>query len=211
MNHMDHNYPGRTRGTSEPFRHFPSHTVVDPQGAQPVSKPNQRAEQAGYRLQAIIAPNITAALEHIGRELSVLDGWPERGDSVPVSASAELTSVERAANARFELTGAREDLRDKLDDAMAAIDSLQWHVQLILRMRVPRDVKGIAKPSTLCRDGITDATRAGSLEWHDPTCMMPAVKKGLCQIHYDARRYWCKTHGVDTSNEYEPGQVEGAA
>lgn len=160
-----------------------------------MSKPNQRAEQAGHRLQQIIAPNITAALEHIIRELSVCDGWPERGDSVAVSSSLGASTTERAMQARYELTEARERLRDKLNETIDAIDSLGWEALSILRMRVPRDEKPPATEK-LCRDGITDATRTGSLEWHDPTCMMPSVKLGLCQRHYDARRYWCQTHGV---------------
>ncbi len=56
----------------------------------------------------------------------------------------------------------------------------------------------------LCRDGISDTTRKGSIEWHDPTCQLPAVKLGLCQSHYDARRYWLNTHGIEDTGEHLP-------
>ena len=168
-------------------------------------KPNRQAVEAGEYLAGLVAANLTAALEHIHRELTTCDGFGERGDSVVVSASSESTSTERAMMARYELTEMRESLRDALSEAVEAVRRLGWTAQAAMRLRAPQ---GVVAPNTakLCRDGITDATRRGAVEWHDPTCMMPGVKLGLCQRHYDARRYWCTTNGVDHERE-EPLSV----
>lgn len=164
-----------------------------------MTKPNRKAEEAGHTLSTVIAVNITAALEHLQRELAISDGFPERGDTISVTASSESTSVERTMMARYELTEARETLRDALTEAVEAIRRLGWCAQAAMRLRAPHNA---VQPNTakLCRDGITDKTRQGSLEWHDPTCMMPAAKLGLCQRHYDARRYWLTTHDMDTDD-----------
>ena len=165
-----------------------------------MTKPNRTAEEAGYALQGPIAVSITNALDHLARELSAADGFAERGDSVNVMATSELTPTERAADARYELHAAVDSVKDALQDAVQAIRRLNWTTQAAMRIRAPRNA---VQPNAakLCRDGITDATRQGSLEWHDPTCMMPAAKLGLCQRHYDARRYWCQTHGIDHERE----------
>ena len=169
-------------------------------------RPNRQAEDAGHLLQTLIAINITNALEHLNRELSTCDGFGERGDSVSVSSSTESTSTERATMARYELTAMREELRDHLTDTVESIRRLNWCTQQAMRLRAP---KNVVQPNQakLCRDGITDATRKGSVEWHDPTCMMPAAKLGLCQKHYDARRYWCNAHDIDPEREELPSLV----
>lgn len=168
-----------------------------------MTKPNRRAEEAGYTLQHIIAANISNALDHLTRELSVCDGFGERGESVSVSSSTESTTTERAMMARYQLTEMRESLRDSLNEAIEAINRLNWTTQQAMRLRSPRDVVQ-PKQDKLCRDGITDTTRQGSLEWHDPTCMMTATKLGLCQRHYDARRYWLNSHGIPDTGEHLP-------
>ena len=171
-----------------------------------MTKPNRKAEEAGHTLSTVIALNITNALEHLSRELSVCDGFPERGDTVAVATSGGDTSTERAMMARYELTEMRESLRDDLTAALDAIRKLGWTAQAAMRLRAPHNA---VQPNTakLCRDGITDKTRQGSIEWHDPTCMMPAAKLGLCQRHYDARRYWLTSH--DITLEDEPDVVAG--
>jgi hypothetical protein len=161
-----------------------------------VTKPNRRAEEAGYTLQTIIAANISNALDHLTRELSVCDGFGERGESVSVSSSTESTTTERAMMARYQLTEMRESLRDALNEAIEAINRLNWTTQQAMRIRSPRDVVQ-PKQDKLCRDGITDATRQGSLEWHDPTCMKTADKLGLCSAHYMARRRWAENNAIE--------------
>lgn len=167
-----------------------------------MNKPNRKAEEAGHTLSTVIATNITNALDHLARELSVCDGFGERGDTVAVATSAGDTSTERAMLARYELTEMRESLTDDLTAALDAIRKLGWTAQAAMRLRAPHNA---VQPNTakLCRDGITDKTRQGSIEWHDPTCMMPSAKLGLCQRHYDARRYWLTTNGVQLEDEQD--------
>lgn len=171
-----------------------------------MTKPNRQAEEAGHTLSTIIATNITNALEHLARELTTCDGFGERGDSVTVSASSESTTTERAAMARYDLLEMRETLRDDLTEVMEAIRRLNWTTQKAMRLRAPKNVTQ-PNQAKLCRDGITDATRQGAIEWHDPTCMMTGTKVGLCQKHYDARRYWLTTHGIPDTGEHLPEVV----
>ena len=168
-----------------------------------MTKPNRQAEEAGHTLSTIIATNITNALEHLARELTTCDGWPEHGDSVTVSASSESTTTERAAMARYEMREMRETLRGDLTEVMEAIRRLNWTTQKAMRLRAPKNVTQ-PNQAKLCRDGITDATRAGAVEWHDPVCMMTGTKLGLCQRHYDARRYWLTAHGIPDTGEHLP-------
>ena len=171
-------------------------------------KPNKTATDAAYRLEAIHAPNLTAALEHLLRELSLADGYGERGESVNVTSSAELTPTEAAANARYELGMMREELRDALTVAVDGIDKLGWVIQRAMRLRAPRGVQA-ANAAKLCRDGLTDASRPGAVEWHDPTCCAGAVSRGLCKPHYDAMRYWRATHGLEPLAELDPVPLVG--
>lgn len=168
-----------------------------------MTKPNRTAEEAGYALQGPIAASITKALDHLARELSAADGFAERGDSVNVMATSELTPTERAADARYELHAAVDSLKDALQDAVQAIRRLNWTTQAAMRIRAPRNA---VQPNAakLCRDGITDTTRQGSLEWHDPTCMKGADRLGLCTAHYFARRRWAEAHQVDLRDPVIP-------
>ena len=168
-----------------------------------MTKPNRDLWQAGAALQDYIATNVTSALEHIHRELTILDGYPAGNDEPNVTATSELTSVERTVDARWALTNAREDLRDHKAQVLAAIRELNEFVNMVQRMRVPRvSVKPEDKKRDLCCSGGTG--KHAALEWHDPTCMMPAVKAGLCTAHYHAWYRARKRDGIDTSRDFEP-------
>ena len=172
-------------------------------------KPNKTATDAAYRLEAIHAPNLTAALEHLVRELSLADGYGERGESVSVTSSAELTPTEAAANARYELGMMREELRDALRDAVEGIDRLGFVIARAMRLRAP---KGTTAPNAakLCRDGLTDATRAWALQSKDhATCSAGQVSRGLCRVHYDQMRYWRATHGLEPLAETDSPPLAG--
>ena len=172
------------------------------------SKPNKTATDAAYRLEAIHAPNLTAADEHLLRELSLADGYGERGESVSVTSSAEMTPTEAAANARYELNAMRDELRAALQEAVDGIDRLGWVIQRAMRLRAPKGVPA-ANAAKLCRDGLTDASRPGAVEWHDPTCTAGAVSRGLCRKHYNAMYYWRSTHGLEPLPEQDPMPVLG--
>lgn len=167
-----------------------------------MTAPNVDLWQAGTALQGYVAQNLTAALQHIARELSALDGFPERGDNVSVSATSELTSVERHADGRWQLTSAREDLRDHKAAVLLAIRELNEAINAAMRIRAPRDVTQPNKKTGLCCSN--QLGKHGVLEWGDPLCMMTAAKAGLCQAHYMA---WYRARirdGIDTSRDFEP-------
>ena len=174
-------------------------------------KPNRQAVEAGEYFAGLVAVNLTAALEHIHRELTTCDGFGERGDSVVVSASSESTSTERAMMARYELTEMRESLRDALSEAVEAVRRLGWTAQAAMRLRAPQ---GVVAPNTakLCRDGITDRTRRWSIEdagGFDPTCMSAVARLGLCRRHYDRFRYWCRVTGIELPDEMDDPPAPG--
>lgn len=165
-------------------------------------QPNRDLWQAGAALQDYIAHSITAALEHIHRELTILDGYPSGNDEPNVTATAELTSVERTADARWSLTNAREDLRDAKAQVLKDIRELNEMANSILRMRVPRETKQPDKTKQCCAAG--QVGKEGAIEWGDPLCLMPAVKGSMCQAHYYAWYRHRKAHGIDTSRDFEP-------
>lgn len=171
-----------------------------------MTQPNVDLWQAGQQLANHVALNLSAALEHIQRELSIIDGFPERGEQVAVRASAELTTVERAAEARWQLTDAREQLRDQKATVLREIRDLNEYINLVMRLRVPKQVtKPDAKDGLCCSN---QAGRHGVIEWGDPLCTRNPTKSGLCEPHY---RKWLAARqrdGVDTSKDYEPARLE---
>ena len=168
-----------------------------------MTKPNRDLEQAGWTLTNVVAISLTSALEHIQRELSVLDGFSSGGPEVVVSASADLTGPERHADARWQMTNAREDLRDAKAAVLVSIRDLSELCQAVLAMRVP---KVVVKPEDRKKD-LCCSHQSGKhavVEWGDALCMMPGVKAGLCQAHYMA---WYRARvrdGIDTAKDFEP-------
>lgn len=167
-----------------------------------MTQANRDLEQAGWQLQTLVAVALTNALSHVQRELSVLDGHPERGEQVPVRASAELTTVERTADARWALTDAREELRDAKANVLLAIRELNELCNRVLRMRQPKVVTKPDDTKGLCCSN--QAGKHGVVEWGDPLCLRNGVKAGLCGAHYQA---WYRARlrdGIDTTKDYEP-------
>jgi hypothetical protein len=165
-----------------------------------MTQPNRDLDQAGHTLQHVLAHNLTAALEHLARELHNVDGFPERGESLGVQATSELTSTERAADVRFDLRSKLEDLRDAKAHMLKALHVLNDEINEAMRMRVPKNVKAPGKPTGLC-----DQTgKEGAIEWGDPLCPMPAVKGGMCQAHYFRWYRHRQEHGIDVSNDHQP-------
>ena len=170
-----------------------------------MTQPNVDLWQAGASLQGYIAQNLTAALQHIARELSALDGFPERGDQLSVRASAEMTSVERHAEGRWALTNAREDLRDRKAAALLSIRELNEAINEAMRLRAPRDVTQPNKNQGLCCSNQLGLHAV--IEWGDALCLRLPVKKGLCEKHWKAYYRACERDGVDRTKDYEPCQT----
>jgi hypothetical protein len=164
-----------------------------------VTKPNRDLYQAGQTLQDITAPNLTAALEHLARELHACDGWAEKGEQLGVHSEAELTPTERAADLRYELRNAVEDLRDAKARFLLELRNINDAINQAMRMRAPRPTQP-SKPTGMC-----DQTgKEGAVVWGDPLCPATAVKGGMCQAHYTRWRRHRIAMGIDTSKDYEP-------
>lgn len=178
------------------------HIDVDTTKAQRAIRPNRDLDQAGYSLQHVIAAQLTAALDHIARELNSLDGYGSGTPEVSVSASAELTAPERYADARWNLTCALDDLKDAKNELLACVRQMSEQCVRVMGMRAPRDVVKPPDRSGLCCSG--QAGKHAYIEWADPLCMMPAIKSGLCQAHYMSWYRARKRDGIDVTKDHEP-------
>lgn len=168
-----------------------------------MSRPNRRAEDAGHTLQHVVARTVSDALDHIRRELSLLDGYGTGSPEVAVTATAELTPVEAVADARLTLTSTEEQIRNDLAELVTGVHDLHQLCIQAIAMRQPRNVR---KPdeAQLCSHG--QRGKEGAIEWGDPLCPLPGVKGGMCQAHY-YRWYRHRVDiGVDTSRDFEPSR-----
>lgn len=166
-------------------------------------RPVRKLEDAGHLLMTLVAQSAADARAHLQAQLSLCDGWPARGEQVSVSTSGVSNPTMAQATQRAEIERRIEALDQRERDVPDMVRAFLWANQTDLRFNVPRDVVQ-PKQDKLCRDGITDTTRKGSLDWHDPTCMATGVKLGLCQRHYDARRYWLTMNGIEDDGEHLP-------
>jgi hypothetical protein len=154
------------------------------------SKPNQRADRAAWKLGQVLAPRVTTALEHLGRQLAHLDGHPSStmGDGMP-RGGAELTAVERVAEQRWRLTSMREQIRDDLDAVCQLVDALGHSVDTALRGHVaPPPAQAVCSENQMRREGAN--------EWGDATCEASPVKAGLCSACYQRERRWRQGAGL---------------
>ena len=102
-----------------------------------VTAGNVRVEQQAAVLHHL-AIDITRALEHIQRELRACDWHPaDRMASGPTSKGGHASPVERVAEARSDLTGRREDLRDWITGLEEYTRSGRFLVTSALRIRTP--------------------------------------------------------------------------
>jgi|GEM_PF-2251512 len=172
-----------------------------------MSKPNRDLEMAGWSLQNIVAVNVTAALEHITRELHALDGHVGGGDpGMRVQSTSELTSVEAVADERWRMRSAVEELRDAKADVLSSIRALNELCNALKRLRAPKvPQRGTEAPQgLLCSAG--QVGKEGADVWGDPDCPMPAVKSGMCQAHSKRWYRHRQALGIDVSMDHEPAR-----
>ncbi len=171
-------------------------------------KPDRKLHTTGQALADYTAYDVTKAQEHLHKQLTICDGHLERGDQVAVSSSGTTSSTEAAMLARTRITDARDKIDTSITEVFDAINRLAWALRAAMRINAPQDVVQPSK-AKLCMDGLTDATRPGSMEWHDPTCRAAPTTRGLCTKHYNAMYYWRRTHGMDPVPESDLPQVPG--
>lgn len=159
-----------------------------------------------------LATDTDAAFTHLESELDAV-GFPMRGgDHVKVSGGGGdgLTAVERDAERSWELSSTREDVRDQVGAVRDRYNDLCGHLKALATITRTAQRKGLAKvdremldrrsDQQLCSDN--QIGKHGVDEWGDPFCMMPSVKQGLCQQHYDAWRYRRQRDGIDVTRDY---------
>ena len=145
----------------------------------PRTRTDVRLEAAGLLL-ASLADRFPEAIASLRRELDVVDGYSSATMQPRVAATAELTSVERAADLRWTMTGDLDDLRDMAANIIELINTFQRQTDRALGVRAP--------VATRCKDALHG--RDGSLDWGDPTCEELPVKAGLCSACYQRERRW---------------------
>ncbi|MGA0894401.1 MAG: hypothetical protein ACO3S5_07215 [Ilumatobacteraceae bacterium] len=160
----------------------------------PRTRTDVRLEAAGLLL-ASLADRYPEAIASLRRELDVVDGYSSATMQPRVAATAELTSVERAADLRWTMTGDLDDLRDMAANIIELINTFQRQTDRALGVRAP--------VATRCKDALHG--RDGSLEWGDPTCEELPVKAGLCTACYHREYRWRR------SNDLGPRETVEAA
>lgn len=139
--------------------------------------------EAAAHLLANIAAKLPAAIDTLRRELDIVDGYASATMQPRVHASAELTSVERAADLRWSMSGDLDDLRDMARSIAEMIATLNRQTDRALGLRAPT-----AADAARCRDSLHG--RDGAVEWGDPTCEELPSKAGLCGACYQRERRW---------------------
>lgn len=158
------------------------------------------AMRIAWRIEHQLAPAIVIARTALEARIARLNGWNTITDDPHVTTSTSGSSTERHATQRAQLTADHQQLHDDLRD----IDRM---VSDIIRM-CGRMTSGIDTPTAdlpdvpVCMEGL--AGKDGSIVWGDPTCAMPAVRKGLCQAHWMAYYRHLRDRGVDVTKHHEP-------
>jgi hypothetical protein len=160
----------------------------------PRTRTDVRLEAAGLLL-ASLADRYPEAIASLRRELDVVDGYSSATMQPRVAATAELTSVELAADLRWSMTGDLDDLRDMAANIIELINTFQRQTDRALGVRAPAAIR--------CKDALHG--RDGSLEWGDPTCEELPVKAGLCTACYHREYRWRR------SNDLGPRETVEAA
>jgi hypothetical protein len=146
-----------------------------------------------------IAGSISDARIGLHTHLARLDGYPGGGERLGVTATAELTTVEQSAQRRIALSTLADELDHARQHAISAVYALARKVEQAQRLtaQVPPE------SPALCCNG--QGGKEGVVEWGDPLCVLPAVKGGMCQMHYQRWYRHRQELGIDTSRDFQPG------
>lgn len=162
----------------------------------------RRVIETALALQQI-APLVTTALQVLERSERELDGYKTRtlSDGLPQGES-ELTLVERAVEARWQVAAQRAELLEDLDNLERHANELIAVIYASLRMHAP-DL--LTPPAKRC-DGRDFAgsrlrwvphSRDPDNGWFDPLCADAADDSGLCPRCRIRERRWRKDHGME--------------
>lgn len=166
-----------------------------------MSAPNVRVDTNAHVL-TLLAVDITRALEHIHRELAMMDWHPaDTMGSGGSSKGAPASPTERVALARSELTGRREDIRDWITGLEDYTRSGRLLVDRALRMRGPHtELFDATQYGKRCRHADCEQWASSHRLPHQPS----VVIDDWCDHHWLNNA--CLIHG---NHEHEQRKVQG--
>ena len=144
---------------------------------------NDVALEAASLLLGNLAARLPVAIATLRRELDIVDGYPATtlGDGMSRS-TADLTSVERAADARWRMSGNLDDLRDMATTIVELVNTMNTMTDRALGTRAPAADVARCRDHQLGRDGVPD--------WGRPDCEELPAKAGLCSACYRRETRW---------------------
>ena len=146
-----------------------------------------------------IAPKVPRAEEALTERLNRLG--TSSGDNERVRTSTSSSTTERQAMQRIAITADLFQVREDLRSLNTLANDISRMLDRIITGRQPDDHDTPDVP--VCLEG--QHGKEGAIEWGDPLCAMPAVKRDLCQRHYDAWRRHRLNRGIDTSRDFAEG------
>ena len=176
-----------------------------------MTQPNKRLHHVRDVLDGL-AYRTTEALEHLNRELRILDGHPAAtmGDGTSRGTS-ELTATERVANARYELHAQVEQIRDDLHAIEDVVNSYARVIDLALRTRGPRVDYRRCDGQTL--EGATlpytPHSRDPENGWHRACDDMALEGDVLCPSCKKREARWRREHGLPARGVQTPASDLG--
>lgn len=127
-----------------------------------------------------LAYDTARTLEHVTRELRDLDGHKAAtlggGPARTYDPTTDLTLVERIANARFDLTSTRDQIRDDILTLETLIASYRHVLDRGLRHRAPTTAGRYCDGRNLPGSDLRWTPNAhGNNGWFDPACRRPTM------------------------------------
>jgi hypothetical protein len=134
-----------------------------------------------------LTSKLPAARDILRQRINAIDGFPVGTDTPKITATAELTTVEQAANQRIWLETNLRSLTYELNAAALIIANLHRECDQILGHQ----------PRPRCTGG---QGRQGAIEWGQPDCWNIPTRAGtpavLCDRCFQAERKWRSRNGL---------------
>src|SRR6187431_2696266 len=132
------------------------------------------------------------ALEHLAHQYHAYDGRSAQtmGDGTP-RANGELTTLERHAIARMEISSTVDQIKDDMDALPVLLSSYLAFARKAQGFRAPTAEE---RGERRCCENQTG--RDGVGEWGEPWCMDLPVKAGLCARTYMREWRWRKLNNL---------------
>lgn len=146
-----------------------------------------RIARASGILHELADARLDLALDILAARADAIDGYPTGSGGERVTASAELTPTEAAAEARLKASLWRADMLAAVHLLAVTADDLAATVARVLAQAS----EPMPSPALCSSHGL-----AGAIEWGDPLCRDAAAKAGLCERCYQRARRWRSTHGL---------------